>query len=139
MSGATPADCPIVAADLVEQTTHGDLLDKITEIESKVEASIEGLRHELFWAAVKVGGIAVPVFAAIMLWVWGVIREQAALNGELRARMNSTEQVFEHSKQSQARIEMRLDEINRYIREDSRELRDALSRHIDGVRQNGGE
>lgn len=134
---ATPEDCPIVASDLLDRTANTEVLDKINELELKIEASSEALRHELFWAAVKFMGIAVPIFAAIMLWVWGVIRDQASLNGELKARMDATEAAFDTNKISQARIESRLDEISRTIREDSRELRDALTRHLDGVRLEG--
>ena len=126
------SECPL-------ETTHHDLLNKIIEIETKIEDEIEGLRKELFWASIKVGGIAIPVAAAILLWVWGTVRDQAATNGELRARVDAAESKFEDSKLMQARIESRLDEINRYIREDSRELRDVLTRHIDGVLQKGGE
>ena len=134
---ATPEDCPIVGSDILDRPSTTEVLDKINELELKIEASNESLRHELFWAAIKFTGIAVPIFAAIMLWIWGVIRDQAALNGEFRARLDATEAAFDTHKASQARIESRLDEIARVIREDSREVRDALTRHIESARAGG--
>jgi len=74
--------------------------------------------------------VAVPGVIAAFIWLWSTHAAQAAFNAGVAVKIDQTAEYAQESRDSRVRVEARLDEINRFLREDSRELRDQLNAHI---------
>lgn len=109
-----------------ETITHRQLYDKMALHEDKIVA------HEKRFNQIIMLGLStlVPMLAAAFIWIWSTHSAQAAFNAGIRVRVDSTTQTYQEARNAQQRVEIRLDEINRFLREDSRELREQLNAHI---------
>jgi hypothetical protein len=72
----------------------------------------------------------VPATIGAFIWIWSTHSAQAAFNAGIKVRVENAAATYVEARESQKRVESRLDEINRFLREDSRELRDELNAHI---------
>ena len=122
------------ATDDIEETmdghedtiTHRQLYDKLATHEDKMAAHEKRFNQTIMLAM----STPVPLVAAAFIWIWSTHSAQAAFNAGMRARIDSTAQTYQEARNAQQRVEIRLDEINRFLREDSRELREQLNAHI---------
>ena len=109
-----------------ETITQRQLYEKLATHEDKMNAH-EKRFNQIMTIALTT---TVPMLAAAFIWIWSTHSAQAAFNAGMRARIDSTAQTYQEARNAQQRVEIRLDEINRFLREDSRELRDQLNAHI---------
>ena len=100
--------------------SHADIMERIEQHENKIER----------WFVKLISSFLAFVGLAF-LWVWGTYTTQAAFNAEMNARTQGNMMSLESAKQSQGRIETRLDSINQFLREDSRETRDMIQKHLE--------
>jgi len=103
---------------VVHVVSHQDLFDKIQELEKMVRG----------WF-VKAAMFALPFVVSSVLWVWRVEADQQAFNADINARVQGNQQAYGEARATQHRIESRLNEINLFLREDSKELRQDLKDH----------
>lgn len=111
----TPTDGP------EQPVSHQMLLDRIITHEGVVR----GWMHRLLI-------VGLPVLGSSFVWAWQGRVEQESFNADMSARVQSTTTTYAELREAQRRIEERQDEIYRFLREDSRELRETLRQHTDG-------
>lgn len=100
-----------------EEYTHGDIIAKVEQAGLDIK--------RLFRLMV----ICLPLLASSFIWVWNAYAGQQAFNADINARVQGNSKSYEEARATQARIESRLDEIQRFLREDSRELREEMRNH----------
>lgn len=103
----------------VEVITHEDLREEIRAVERDMKR----------WVIGAVGSLSIVGFGAFAA-VWKDASDTAAVIGGVSAQVSHNVDAVRESLESQRRVEAGLSEINRYLREDSREQRDAMQQHI---------
>lgn len=112
--------------------SHADILARIEQVESELkEWTLTGV-----WRVIIVVG---PLLAGALLtfavWVSQTHANQTAFNADINARVQGNKESLEQARAAQTSMMNKLDEIHRFMREDSRELRDTLSTHIREARK----
>lgn len=102
-----------------DQPTHADLWEEIRTVERDLKRLVLGVA----------GGISLAGFSAF-LTVWQDATEAAQIVGGVSAQVSHNVAAVAEALESQRRVEQGLAEINRYLREDSREQREALQQHV---------
>lgn len=105
--------------DAPQSPTHEDLWKEIRNVE----------RQMRIWVTGAIGSMCVIGFGAFAA-VWKDQGEQRELMGAVTEKVVTNGKAVETAMLSQGRVEARLDEIARFLREDSREQRDNLSDHV---------
>lgn len=103
-----------------EEYTHGDIITKVEQAGNDIK--------RLF----RLVAAGIPFVAGSFIWIWSAHANQQAFNADINARTQGNSKSYEEARQAQARIESRLDEIQRFLREDSRELREEIRQHMRG-------
>ena len=98
--------------------THKQIWDKISESEEMVRR----------WF-LKAAAIMIPLVLSGFIWTWNSYANQQAFNADINARMLGNTNSYNEARAAQQRIEQRLDEIQRFLREDSREIRETIKDH----------
>lgn len=101
-----------------EEYTHGDIIAKVEQAGSDIK--------RLF----RLVAAGIPFVAGSFIWIWSAHADQQAVNADINARVQGNSKSYEEARATQARIEARLDEIQRFLREDSRELREEMRDHM---------
>ena len=99
--------------------THADIMEKIERQEKKMED----------WFIRLIASI-VPLAIGAIIWSWSTHADQLAFNADVNARVQGNQETFKEARANQERIARQLEEIYRFMREDSKELREALGEHI---------
>jgi hypothetical protein len=108
----------------MEQTpTHADIMEKIERHENKVESWFIRLIASLV-------SIFIPIIVGTGIWVWSTHADQLAVNADINARVYGNMQAYQEARANQERIANKLEEIYRFMREDSKEQRQVLFDHI---------
>ena len=98
-----------------EHVSHDDLWDEIAAVRK---------------FALGLAGSGLLLGLAGFGWVAQMENDHAADVGQVQARVGSNAEQVESAMASQQRIEARLDEIARFLREDSREQREVMQDHV---------
>ena len=99
--------------------SHDDLWEEIQAVEKRAQDRFKGVL--LF---------VVPLALSGFVWTWNSYAGQQAFNADINARTQGNQKSYTEARETQHRIEQRLDEIQKFLREDSREMREALREHI---------
>lgn len=105
--------------DAPQNPTHEDLWREIRNVE----------RQMRIWVTGAIGSMSLVAFTAFAA-VWKDQGDQRQVLGSVTQRVEANGKVVETAIASQSRVEARLDEIARFLREDSREQRENLSDHV---------
>ena len=81
------------------------------------------------WMVGAVSGMSLAGFGAFAA-VWQDAAQSAQIVGGVATQVQHNVTAVREALESQRRVEAGLAEINRYLREDSREQRDAMQQHI---------
>ena len=99
--------------------THEDLWNEIRGLERQMRV----------WVVSAIGSMAAVGFAAFAA-VWQESGDQRMVLGSVVQKVESNGKIVEGAIASQARVEVRLDEIARFLREDSKETRTMMTDHV---------
>lgn len=86
------------------------------------------------WVVSAIGSMAVVAFGAFAA-VWKDAGDQRMIIGAVTQKVEANGKIVEGAIASQARVETRLDEIARFLREDSKEQRTMMTDHIKTMHQ----
>ena len=104
--------------------SHEDIYTRINEMKADI--------HKLLF---KVAMVVAPCVFASFVWAWDSYSKQAAFNESVKSAVEFNRGVaqnaYESVELSRQETGRKLDDIYRFLREDSRELRDSLQKHIE--------
>lgn len=110
-----------------DQPSHEDLWNEIRGLERQMRV----------WVASAIGSMAAVGFAAFAA-VWQESGDQRMVLGAVTQKVEANSKIVEGAIASQARVEQRLDEIARFLREDSREQRGMITDHVKTMHSGAG-
>lgn len=96
---------------------------------------IDQVKTDINKLVFKIVAIIVPCAFASFVWVWDSYSKQAAFNESVKGAVEYNKAIAQNAYESVelSRQEMgrKLDDIYKFLREDSRELRESLQKHIE--------
>ena len=98
--------------------SHKDLLDKIEAVEEE--------NRKWFTRLIV---FMIPLALSGFVWSWTAYAAQQGFNADINARVQGNIESYREARATQQRIEERLEQIQVFLREDSRELRDEVRSH----------
>jgi len=107
--------------------THADISARIEQVESGIKQwTLTGV-----WkAAIVVVPLMLGAIISFAAWTSQAHSDQQKFNADINARVQGNKEAFEQARNSQSLMMSKLDEIHRFMREDSKEQREALADHI---------
>lgn len=108
--------------------SHEDIYSRINEVKADM--------HKLL---IKVAMVVAPCVFASFVWAWDSYSKQAAFNESMKSAVEVNKDIAQNAytsvELSRQETGRKLDDIYRFLREDSRELRDSLQKHIEAVKR----
>ncbi len=104
--------------------SHEDIYSRIDEVKADM--------HKLIFKTVT---IVIPCIFASFVWAWDSYSKQAAFNESIKSAVEVNKDMAQNAyasvELSRQETGRKLDDIYKFLREDSRELRESLQKHIE--------